>query len=219
MAFEFGTKLGAKLVINLYAPGWSGYSAASIEFIHAIKCFCDGDKTGGFINILSGIGELASLGLMGTIKDTIKGSAKANAVAAVKGIAKSVPKEMSKKIGQQAAKEFAKGVVTEATEEVLRKGTKMTVYKTGLEAFIAAMSSGGHQVGTIVVEDLSEKLAFEMMAMMAESTKMGAFELTKNAAMEGAKREFMKNSYKLVTKDVIIGISKGAANSYGRKDN
>lgn len=208
---KLGAKVGAKVLINMYVPGLE----ASVEFVDAAKCFYYGDTTGGVINILSGVGDVVSFRLTGTIKDAMTGSGKAAAIETVKEMGKSAPKEVTKKLGQQAGKEFAKGVLTEATEEVWREGTKMTLNKAGQDAVLAAISSGGRKVGKTIGEDLLEKLAFETMV---KGTKMGAFELTKNAAKEGAEREFMKNSYKLVAKGVIFAASKGAANSYGRKD-
>ncbi|XP_078354845.1 uncharacterized protein LOC144639400 [Oculina patagonica] len=208
---KFGAKVGAKVLINMYAPGFG----ASIEFVDAVKCFYDGDITGGVINTLSGIGDLASFGLVGSIKEVMRGGAKATVVATVKEMGKLAPKEVTKKLGQQAGKEIAKGVLNEATEEVWRQNAKMTLNKAGVGAFLAFLSSGGHQVSKTVYEDLSEKIAFEMMA---KSTKMGAFELTKDAAKEGAKKEFMKKSYILFQKDLFFAASKGIVNRYGRKE-
>ena len=69
-AGTLGAKIGGKVVLNACLPG----SGSIIDFAEAGKCFYNGDVIGGMISTVSGLADIATLGLVGAAKEAMKES-------------------------------------------------------------------------------------------------------------------------------------------------
>lgn len=204
-------KLVAKIGVKMALNACQGGVGSVFEFAEATKCFYYGDVLGGSTCVVSGIADVYTFGLVGAIESGMKESAKESVVQFAKETAKSGSKEASKKVGQQVAKELAKGVIPSAVEEVWFEGTKMTWNKILQVTGLSVVSSGGHEVGKTVFEDGIQLLITEMLN---RKPLEAAFEFTKEAAKQGAKTEFMNQSYRLLVKDLNVALLKGGINRY-----
>jgi len=209
VAYE-GAKLlvtsGLKMGLNALLPG----SSSLIEFGLAAGCFCKGDVSGGALYIVSGIGDLYTLGLMGGIKQAMGTRAKESVIQFARESARSGSKEVSKKVGQQVGKELAKGLIPSAVEQAWSKGTKMTLEKAIERTGLSVISSGGHQIGKTICEDWLENLFQKGITEVFKRKSMEtAFHFSK-AAQQGAMAEFAKQSSKIFLKDATIASMKGS---------
>lgn len=209
VAYE-GAKLlvtsGLKMGLNALLPG----SGSLIEFGLAAGCFCKGDVSGGALYIVSGIGDLYTLGLVGRIKDAMGTRAKESVIQLARETARSGSKEVSKKVGQQVGKEFAKGLIPSVVEEAWSKGTKMTLEKAIERTRLSAISSGGHKIAQTICEDwLEYSIEKGITAGLKRKSMETAFHFSK-AAQQGAMAEFAKQSSKILLKDVTIASMKGS---------
>lgn len=64
--------VGGRMLLNICVPG----SGTVVDFAQAVTCFCCGDIRGGVWNTVSGVADLATLGITGGTKDVFKESAK-----------------------------------------------------------------------------------------------------------------------------------------------
>lgn len=104
----FALTTGVKVGCNVCVPG----SAAAVDFCLAGKSLYDGDMTGTAINVFSGIADLASFGLTGTIQEAIKRGVKTATRAAVT--------ETAKQTLKSASEEATKGVVVLVANNFVR---------------------------------------------------------------------------------------------------
>ena len=83
-----------------------------MDFAEAAICFYNGgDRCGGVISSISGVAELANLGLVGATKEAVKESSKDTVEPFAKDTAKSAAKKASRKVGQDLGKKLATGAV------------------------------------------------------------------------------------------------------------
>ena len=132
---------------------------------------------------------------------------KGAAIKITKVVAESVSKQVTVKVGQQVGKELAKGVTTEAVEEFLQVGTKMTVKKFVQTTVLVAVSGGGREAA----EDVGGKLIFETLK---QNPKEIVFQLTKKAAKKVAEEGVKEHSLKFIVKDVGVSALKGTIRSF-----
>ena len=145
--------------------------------------------------------DLAKQVAMGTTK-----AGKDAAIKTAKAAAHYASKEATRKVGQQVGKEIAKGVIPSAVEEAWYEGTKLTWKKFLLDTSLSGFSSGGHETGKTVMEEWFS-MAFKE-GLKRKPVKM-AFEYTKEAAKNGAEKEFMNQYCRLLAQEMHIAIVKG----------
>ena len=90
-------KIAGKVALNCVAPG----SGAIMDFGEAAYDFYNGDIIGGSINIVSGVADVVSFGVVGSVKEAMKESTKKAVVDTAKTEAKSAAKKATKKVGQE----------------------------------------------------------------------------------------------------------------------
>lgn len=137
------------------------------------------------------------------------------AIKTAKVLAESASKEATRKVGQQVGKEIAKGVIPSAVEEVWFKSTKMTLEKFLRDTGLSVISSGGNEIQKTILDNWFEMGIKEVLKR--KPVEM-AFELTKEAAVKGAQKEFMDQSYKLFVKELNAALLKGGTSRLSQDD-
>ncbi|XP_068676083.1 uncharacterized protein [Montipora capricornis] len=131
---DFGTKIlsvvAGKMALNALVPG----ASAIVDFAQAGNDFYQGDLVGGLINVVSGIGDIFTLGASGVVKDAMKESAKKAGVETAKEMAKEAEKEATRKVGQELGKQLAKGMVEKGGKGAAIQAAKAAAYVAGKKA-------------------------------------------------------------------------------------
>ena len=159
-AGTLGAKIGTKLALNACLPG----SGSIIDFAEAGKCFYNGDVIGGMISTVSGLADIATLGLASTTKEAMKESAKKAVVQSAKDTAKSAAKEASRKAGQDLGKQLAMGTTK------VGKVAAINMAKVFAES---ASKEATKNVGQQVAKELAKGVTTEAVEQVfQEGTKM-----------------------------------------------
>ena len=169
----FVFKVGAKVALNACAPG----STALVEFAEAAHSFLTGDIIGGAISTISGVGDLATLGLMSTTKEAMKESAKAALGQTAKETAKSAGKEATKKVGQEFSRQLAMGAIKGGKEAAIQ-----TVRETAKTASKEATKRVGQHVGKEIARGAVSNAVEEAWRA---ATKMTAGKMSKEILFAG----------------------------------
>ena len=117
----FAVGLGAKMALNAVLPG----ASAAVDFAQAACDLSQGNIVGAAINIVSGVGDIATCGAVGSVKEAVEESAKAAAMQAEKAA--------RRKVGQEFAKRLATGMV-QGSKEAAIQSAKQTAKAAGKEA-------------------------------------------------------------------------------------
>lgn len=222
-AGTLGAKIGGKVVLNACLPGLG----STIDFVEAASCFYNGDVCGGVISSVSGVVDIATLGLVGAAKEAMKESAKGAVVQSAKDTAKSAAKEASRKVGQDLGKQLAMGA-TKGGKDAAIKITKVFAESVSKEVTVKVGQQVGKEfakgVTTEAVEEVLQvgtKMTINkvvqttvLVAVSGSGRKEFAFKLTKKAATKGAKEAFKKRSLKFIAKDVGVSALKGTIKSF-----
>ena len=166
---KFALTIAGKVALNACAPG----SGSAIEFAKALKCFWDGDVSGGVINIISGAADLATLGVGGATVDAMKESAKGAVVQTAKDTAKTAGKEASRKVGQGLAKQLAMGTA---------KGGKDAAIKMAKVLAKSASKEATRKVGQQVGKEFAKGvIPAAVIEVWYEQTKMTVVKIVQSA--------------------------------------
>lgn len=93
------------MAANAVLPGLG----AAVDFAQAANDLRQGDKLGALINTVSGVADICTLGLSGSVQGAMKESAKKSTKEGAKVMAKKAGKEATKKFGQQVGRQVASG--------------------------------------------------------------------------------------------------------------
>jgi len=170
-------KIGAKITLNLVAPGLG----SAVDFGEAVSDFYHGDIVGGTINTISGVVDVATLGLSSSIKETMKGSAKKAVVQTAKETAKDARKEATKKVGQELRKKVATGAV-----------------KGGKDFAVRAARAAAESAGKAATKEVGEKVAKEFARGVITETVEEVFQ-------QGTKMTIDRMGHKVVIKLIASG--------------
>ena len=189
---EFALTLAGRYAVNAVAPGYGPV----VDFSKAVYYFSQGDVAEGVINTVSGVVDCVTCGVYGAVKDTMKGSAKQAVVQTAQETAKEIGR---KKAGKEVAKEIATGVLDFAVEQVWRKSTELSFKKLPRKLVMEGLEGVTHDL----LNEIFEKA-------MKQSGQKFVFNLTKDAAIKGAKEGFQKECFKLFAKEVALSsVKKG----------
>lgn len=201
-------KLTATVVIkagfNFFVPG----SAAVVDFGRAFYYLHQGD-IGGFVsNAFSGVAELVTFGVAGSLTEAMKRSGKAAAVSAVRDVAtQSSCKEASKKIGQQLSLFIASGGIDKAIGEVVREHTRTTLTSLGHQGLQGLISSGGHDICKNVGGSIYEQFLKDACKRTIETEMRTAFQF--QLAADAVKTAAGKEYYELLKIEYGLAAVKG----------
>lgn len=207
---KFGGKIILRTGMNIVVPG----SGAALDFFEAVNDYRNGNKIGCAINIVSGIADIATLGIASGVKETVETSAKNSAVAVARTKAAS---EGGKKVGKELGKEISKGLVPEAASEVMFQSQKFTFSKLPEIAVTQFFSNGFTTKDFFLTtsEYVSAKTAEEFLAGFAKGSSKNMSPIFWKAATTGAEEELKKHGWKFVGKDYVVGIFKGVIKESG----
>lgn len=193
-----------KLLAKNAMPG-RGWVSAAVDFTQAAYHLGHQNYVGALISTVSGVGEICTNGLSGSVKELVEESAKKFTMQAVKEMAQ---EETAKRL----SKEIAQGLITESTEKVMKEGTKKA---TGwsLNLFFKFISTGGKNVKQGIADGyIQDALERVIPAMWKQSPKL-AFDFAKFAE-EGALKEFKKHTWKFIAKDGFFASVTGCINFF-----
>ena len=208
-------KLGGKILLktgmNFVLPG----SGAAVDFFEAANDYRNGNKIGFAINVVSGISDIATLGIASSVKGPVKTSTKDGLVAAAK---KRTASEGGKKVGKELSKELAKDLVPETVSEVMSQSGKFTFTKVP-EIFVTQFLSNGFTTEDLfrtTSEYVTEKTAEDLLGGFAKaSCKNMSPTFWKRVATTSAEEGLKKHSWKFVAKDYAVAIFKGVIKESG----
>lgn len=208
-------KLGGKILLktgmNFVLPG----SGAAVDFFEAANDYRNGNKIGFAINVVSGISDIATLGIASSVKGPVKTSTKDGLVAAAK---KRGASEGGKKVGKELSKELAKDLVPETVSEVMSQSGKFTFTKVP-EIFVTQFLSNGFTTEDLfrtTSEYFTEKTVEDVFGKFAKaSCKNMSPTFWKRVATTSAEEGLKKHGWKFVAKDYVVGIFKGVIKESG----
>ena len=170
-AGKLGAKIGGKVVLNACLPGLG----STIDFVEAATCFYNGDVCGGALSSLSGIVDIATLGLVGAAKEAMKESAKGAVVQSAKDTAKSAAKEASRKVGQDLRKQIATGAIKDGKDAAIKMAKVLAE---------SASKEATREVGQQVRKELAKGVTTEAVEQVfQEGTKMTVNNLLQSAGL------------------------------------
>lgn len=206
-------KLGGKILLktgmNIVLPG----SGAAVDFFEAVNDYRNGNKIGFAINVVSGISDIATLGIASSVMEPVETSTKDGLVAAAK---KKAASEGGKKVGKELKKEIAKGVVPEAASEVMSQSGKFAFPKIPEILGMQILSNGftTKDLFRTTSEYVTEKTAEDLLGWFTKaSCKNPTF--WKQVATTSAEEGLKKHSWKFVAKDYAVAIFKGVIKESG----
>ena len=170
---KFALNVGVRVIANVLAPG----SSAAIDFFQAAYDLSQGKKGDAAINTLSGVAELLTLGVSGSIKEAMKASAK--------------------KATGAAGAEIGKEGLHELIEEIFRAGTWKKFTDLWYKFGIYLTFSEGCRVMTDFLEELVKTMGENVFRELTKKNGLLLFNVGKATAKMAAEKEFRKQSYKL----------------------
>ena len=175
-----GAKIGGKVALNACLPGLG----STIDFVEAATCFYNGDVCGGALSSLSGIVDIATLGLVGAAKEAVKESAKGAVVQSAKDTAKSAAKEASRKVGQDLGKQIAMGA-TKGGKDAAIKITKVAVESVSKQVTVKV----GQQVGKELAKGVTTEAVEEVLQVGTKMTVKKVVQITVSVTVSDGGRK------------------------------
>ena len=167
----FLVKIGVKIALNTCLPGLG----STVDFAEAANCFYNGDVYGGVISTVSGVVDIATLGLVGATKEAMKESAKGAVVQSAKDTAKSAAKEASRKVGQDLRKQIATGAIKDGKDAAIKMAKVLAE---------SASKEATRKVGQQVGKELAKGVTTEAVEQVfQEGTKMTVNNLLQSAGL------------------------------------
>ena len=209
-AGTLGAKIGGKVVLNACLPGLG----STIDFVEAATCFYNGDVWGGVLSGVSGVVDIATLGLVGAAQEAMKESAKGAVVQSAKYTAKSAAKEASRKVGQDLGKQIAMDA-TKGGKDAAIKITKVVVESVSKQVTVKV----GQQVGKELAKGVTTEAVEEVLQVGTKMTVKKVVQTTVLAAVSGGGREAAEDvGVKLIfgalkqnPKEIVFQLTKKAA--------
>ena len=185
----FGMKtvavVSTKMAANALVPGLG----AAFEFAQAAYDYKHGDKVGALISTVSGVADIVTLGLSGSIQGAMKEGAKKSTEQGAKEMAKKAGKEATKKYGREVGRQLAQGTFRGGKEAAVKHAPAMAD-----EALKKAMK--------LVDELLRKEIAQGLISESAE-------EVLKEGTKKSILHDLILKGISTGGNDVLKGISKG----------
>lgn len=165
----FGMKTGAviltKMAANALVPGLG----AAVDFAQAAYDLNQGDKVGAAINVVSGVADIVTLGLSGSIQGAMKEGAKKSTEQGAKEMAKKAGKEATKKYGREVGRQLAQGTFRGGKEAAVKYAPAMAriVRKKATKEF-------GERLGKEIAQGLLPE-SVEKVFKVGTEKAIGAF--------------------------------------------
>lgn len=207
---------GTKTAVNAVLPGWG----AAIDFAQAANDLWQGDNVGALLNVVSGVADICTLGLSSYVKGAMTKGAIKSTTEGAKVMGKKAAKEATKEVGHKVARQIAKGSLAKEVaskyasawaEEARKKATKTFGKRLGKEIGRNLISESVEKV----FKEGTKKAGVEFVDYLAKNPKF-AFEFAK-IAEEGAWKEFAKQKWKFIAKDVAVDCVKAGIRSCSDK--
>lgn len=161
-----GVKIAAvastKMAINAVAPG----CGALVDFAQAANDLWQGDNVGALLNVVSGVADICTLGIYGSVHGAMTESAKESTKEGAKEIGKKAGKEATKKLGREVGKQLAQGT-----------------FQGGKEAAIKYAPAMAREVSKKATKEVGKRLGKDIAGgLISESVEKVLEEGTKKAA-------------------------------------
>ena len=156
--------VSTKMAVNAVAPGWG----AAVNFAAAAYDLKQGDKVGAAINVVSGVADVVTLGLSGSIQGAMKEGAKKSTEQGAKELAKKTGKEATKKYGQEVGRQLAQGT-----------------FRGGKEAAVKYAPAVGHLLRKKATKEFGERLGKEIAQGLISTSVEKVFKEGTEKAMGG----------------------------------